>query len=509
MSALDNTYKEPDNVAALQIKKRSDRLINLYLVAFFLTGLTLAIFYNAWVIALAIGGLCIAGFYTAKRQIKSMQRYSAEILETQSALADSIKRFEYVTKATSDVIWDRSCSESIINWGEGYHTLFGYQINDETKAVSFWRSRVHPEDVESVCAIIQNAKDDPAIASWTSEYRFLKANGEYAFVKEKAVILRDETGKAARTIGALQDVTESKQTELILKELNESLEKERSHERERQEALMDKAVAQGKFEIASDVIHDIGNAIVGFGSYLTRIRRLQAEDNPDTIRNLSVFFEKQRAAIEGAIGEAKTNALIKMLASMAEKQKANQEEINQSIIEQQNIINNIEEILNIQRKYIAGHESQERKPVHVHDIVNDSLSMLRTSIDKMGIQVRLSMNEGIPTIKGDRTKLMQAVLNVLRNSMEAMESITGEKCIEVNAFVNEDKLVLQLKDCGTGFGNVQAEQLFSKGFTTKPRAGGLGLYTCRKIIESHGGTIDIASAGTGKGALTTMEFKTR
>lgn len=557
------------------------------------------------------------------REMEKLQMEALLAVKEQAAI-ESNHRFSYAAQATSDAIWDRSYSENVINWGEGFRTLFGYDINRETMTVEFWESKLHPDDIHSISGIIQQAKDNPLINTWTGEYRFLKADGDYAFVKEKAVILRDEIGKAARTIGAVQDITESKQNEIILKGLNERLEKEKyfldslmnnmpdsiyfkdreskfirvskylgekfglkveemvgksdfdfhnaaharkafedekqiiktglpnidfiektvrddgsdrwlsstkmplinSHgeivgtfgmsrdvtkvkmlEQERHEALLDKAVAQGKFEIASDVMHDIGNAVVGFGSYLTRIRRLQSEDSADNLKNLSGFFEKQKHAIAEAIGESKADAVVKMLASMAQTQKSNQEEIIKSITEQLNIISNIQEILNIQRQYITGHESQERKPVNLRHIINDSLSMLFASLDKMAIGVSLNLTNELPIIKGDRTKLMQALLNVLRNSIEAIDVNSAEKNISLNAFTNAGKLVLQVKDSGAGFDKPTANLLFGKGFTTKSAGSGMGLYNCRAIVESHEGTIHITSDGHGKGAVTTLEFK--
>src|ERR1700732_4353065 len=115
-----------------------------------------------------------------------------------------------------------------------------------------------------------------------------------------------------------------------------------------QEAILDKAIAQGKFEIAADVLHDIGNAVVGFGSYLTRIRRSVEQNNPENLKNLAGFFAGQQVAMGAAMGEAKAGAVVSMLNSIIESQNANQEEIGKSITEQLNIITHIQEILNIQ-----------------------------------------------------------------------------------------------------------------------------------------------------------------
>ena len=270
---------------------------------------------------------------------------------------------------------------------------------------------------------------------------------------------------------------------------------------------LDKAVAQGKFEIASDVLHDIGNAVVGFGSYLTRIRRLLDLEKPENLFNLAGFFQTQQPAMELAIGGAKAVAVVNMLNGIAQTQKTNQEEVRNSITEQLNIITQVQEILNIQRQYIVGKESQERKPVNLRSIVNDCLSMLFTTLDKNAIAVALDIPDEIPLIKGDRTRLMQVILSTLRNSLEAIDGNAAEKAISIGMHVTDGLLLVQVLDSGAGFDETTALRLFQKGFTTKPSGAGLGLYNCRAIVESHEGTITITSEGPGKGALVTIKFR--
>jgi len=274
-----------------------------------------------------------------------------------------------------------------------------------------------------------------------------------------------------------------------------------------QQALLDRSVAQGKFEIASDVLHDIGNAVVGFGSYLTRIRRSLEQGNSDKLKSLAAFFATQQTAIAGAIGEAKAGAVVSMLNSITEAQRTNQEEISKSITEQLNIISHIQEILNIQRQYVNGHELQERKPVNLRNITNDCLSMLFASMDKRAITLSLDIPADLPVVNGDRTRLMQVVMNVLKNSIEAIDIQAAEKTIFIRSHRQDDWLILQVKDSGNGFDEATGKQLFERGFTTKSSGTGLGLNNCRAIIESHAGTIDITSEGPGKGALTTIKLK--
>jgi len=198
---------------------------------------------------------------------------------------------------------------------------------------------------------------------------------------------------------------------------------------------------------------------------------------------------------------------VKMLSSMAETQKSSQEEVNKSITEQLNIITHIQEILSIQRQYIDGQNRQERKPVIIRHIINDSLAMLLPIIDKEAISITLNVATDLPGIKGDRTRLMQLILNILKNSIEAIDSKAAEKSILINAFRHKDDLVLQIKDSGSGFDESIAARLFERGFTTKPSGSGLGLYNCLAIIQSHEGDIRLTSEGNGKGALATIGLK--
>jgi signal transduction histidine kinase len=272
------------------------------------------------------------------------------------------------------------------------------------------------------------------------------------------------------------------------------------------QAILDKGVVQGKFEIASNVLHDIGNAVVGFSSYLTRIKHSLEQDNAENLKNLVGFFETQQAAISGAIGEVKAGAVVKILTGIAQTQKTNQADISKSITEQQHIISHIQEILNIHREYVNGNEAHEKRSTHLNSIIKDCMSMVFASLNKRGITVSQDISDDLPPIKGDRTKLMQVILNILKNSIEAIDIYAVDKFISISIINHTDLLELKIKDSGKGFDDATGQKLFTRGFTTKSSGTGLGLDHCRGILESYGNTIDIISEGPGKGALTTIKF---
>jgi len=140
--------------------------------------------------------------------IDETERYLAE-----KKLDKSNERFLYASKAVSDAIWDCDLESGQIFWGPGYHTLFGYPPEMKTVDESFCNDTIHPDDFEGINNSIEETRKNQEADKWTGEYRFRKYNGEYAYVKEKTIILRNSTGNPIRMVGALQDISEQKMFE--------------------------------------------------------------------------------------------------------------------------------------------------------------------------------------------------------------------------------------------------------------------------------------------------------
>jgi signal transduction histidine kinase len=273
-----------------------------------------------------------------------------------------------------------------------------------------------------------------------------------------------------------------------------------------QELIIAKEILQGKCEIASNILHDIGNAMVGFGSHINRIKRSLDKSKPANLQKMVEFFILQRPAIAAAIGAEKADAIIKMISGISEEQKFSQDEIQRSVTDQLNIITHIQEILHIQRQYANGY-MKELKPINLRTIINDCTSMLFASFEKRDIRVNIDIPSELPAFRGDRTRIMQVILNILKNSIEALDIRSAQKNISITVSAHADWITLEIKDNGHGFDTETSKHLFNRGFTTKASGSGLGLNSCRAIIEDHEGNIDITSPGIGKGALTAINLK--
>jgi len=353
------------------------------------------------------------------------------------------------------------------------------------------------------------------------EEYFLDSNGKMRWLLTSKLPVKDGRGKIIRLLGIGHDITLRKQSDEVLKKLNEDLRVQseelskqagdlkalnRQLEKQKEQEL-EKAIAQGKFEIASEFLHDIGNAMVGLGSHLNRINRVVDQNNINNLKSLTVFLKANQTAIAGAIGAQKSTALISVTEGFELTQADNAAEIHRSITELLNIITHIQEILNIQRQLVRGHKGMhERKPVNLENILYDCKSMLFANIDKKGIQFSINVQPGAYTVRGDHTKLMQVILNIVKNSIEAIDMDAPEKIITINMRTAGDVIELIIADNGQGFDAQTAALFFVRGFTTKKNGTGLGLYNIRTIIESHSGSFEISSDGPGCGAVSTIRF---
>lgn len=138
-------------------------------------------------------------------------------VKVERELKESNTRYELVSKATSDAIYDWDINSNLVQWGKTFYALFEYSPDNFKPTIEAFFDKIHPQDrdfiKESLTRGIEG-KDN----RWREEYRFKKADGSYAIVIERGFILRDKEGKAFRMVGAMQDVTERRKLEGLLDE---------------------------------------------------------------------------------------------------------------------------------------------------------------------------------------------------------------------------------------------------------------------------------------------------
>jgi len=132
------------------------------------------------------------------------------------SLEQSNQRYNYLTRASSEAIWDWDLVANTIFWGEGMSTIFGYVLSELGNEASPWADCIHPDDLNRVVNSIKEILLTLE-TNWSAEFRFCKTDGSYAYVIDKGFIIRDVHGNAIRMVGSMQDVTKTYEEEYHLK----------------------------------------------------------------------------------------------------------------------------------------------------------------------------------------------------------------------------------------------------------------------------------------------------
>jgi PAS domain S-box-containing protein len=163
------------------------------------------------------GFVVFFGFFSRHRD-EEIQRATIadEAPRTAAVLRVSEERFRLLGLATNDLVWDADLKSGTIWWSESLLDTYGYDPQALANDLNVWETWIHPEDrdrvVESLESVIRSGG-----SNWTSEYRFVCADGRTLDVVDRGLVLRDEAGEPFRVLGSTTDVTELRGLEQTLR----------------------------------------------------------------------------------------------------------------------------------------------------------------------------------------------------------------------------------------------------------------------------------------------------
>ena len=198
--------------------------------------------------------------------------------------------YQFVTEVTNDCLWEWDLTTRELFWIDGGHKrVFGFQIVNALIPQSFWENHLHPDDKVRILNRLNKILSEGSDSTWEDEYRFQRADGDYAYVHDRAHIIYDADGVTRRMIGATQDITVRKSAELNLLESEKNLERERLT---RQKALTHAAlVAQEneRSEIGKE-LHDNLNQILGAAKLYIEMAKTDEENREMCLEKSSGFI---------------------------------------------------------------------------------------------------------------------------------------------------------------------------------------------------------------------------
>lgn len=191
-------------------------------------------------------------------------------------------------------------------------------------------------------------------------------------------------------------------------------------------------------------------------------------------------------------------------ARLIERKQLDPEKLNQyaAIIREQ--VDNLEVILtNILST--ARPPQPDRQMVNLNDIVEEVVAMLEGATRARHIQVTVNLCAEAPWVEGDRKLLSQALLNIFRNAIDALDQRDEDRQIHLETTVQENQAEISVRDNGRGMDDEVRSKIFESFFTTKSSGTGLGLSIVRQIVDAHVGKIEVISC-CGEGSTFRIKF---
>ncbi|WP_181884614.1 ATP-binding protein [Neobacillus piezotolerans] len=156
---------------------------------------------------------------------------------------------------------------------------------------------------------------------------------------------------------------------------------------------------------------------------------------------------------------------------------------------------------------VSKHTSNEKTNTSINQLVKEVILLYESECILKDISLGTSLAKGDFLYMLNASQIKQVLINILKNAMEALESVEHASRREITIFTKteNDAYVIGIQDSGCGIEPETISQLFSPFFSTKPNGNGLGLNICKKIIEEHGASVHVESK-VGKGSLFSILF---
>jgi PAS domain S-box-containing protein len=373
---------------------------------------------------------------TARKQAEAAERKRAQekLRHTEAFLAEAQR-----LSSTGSFFWRMATDE--ITWSEQLYRIFEFEQGVPV-TLELIGSRVHPEDVPLLNAMIDRARG--AGSDFEYEHRLQMRDHSVKYLHLVAHATRDQEGRL-EYIGAVQDVTQRRLSEEALGKARLEL------------AHVARVTSLGA--LTASIAHEVNQPIGAARNNAHAALRFLAGDPPD--------LSEVREALECVVNDTyRAGDIVGRIRDQVKKVPPRME------------------------------------GVELNDAIEEVIALVRGELSKSRVSVQTQLAEGLSPVHADRVQLQQVMLNLILNAIEAMISVDNEvrELVISTESSPPEGLLVAVGDSGPGVAPEDRERIFESFYTTKASGVGIGLSICRSIIEAHGGRL-WADAHQPRGAV--------
>jgi PAS domain S-box-containing protein len=353
-------------------------------------------------------------------------------------LNESRLRLELAADAAGLGLWERDVGGNQFWATERARTLLGL-ASDGAIDTEQWMKTVHPDDADQVrrgWAQVPNSREE-----YAAEYRICLSEGEVRWVAVRARSEDGGSGKPTLMRGVIRDVTEQRQAQTKLDEL--------------QFELVHAGRVSMLGQLVSAITHELSRPL---GAILRNadVAEMSLQESSPDLDELRVITTDIRRGVSHA-GEV------------------------------------IERL-----RGLLKHRRMDLQPIDVENLLLDVNVLVRPDAVARNVELQLRLEPRLPLVAGDRVHLSQVLINLIINAMDSITDSAAIRRVLVEALSTPDGLIqVSVIDSGSGVSAEAIARVFEPFFTTKSTGMGMGLSISRTIIEAHGGRIWVENNPAG------------
>ncbi len=271
------------------------------------------------------------------------------------------------------------------------------------------------------------------------------------------------------------------------------------------EEMVRSAHYAGMAEIATGVIHDVGNILNSINVSCDVMRDTICSSQLDNLLKVNELLKRHADDLpEFLTAHPKGRLLPQLYPELGESLKADFVNLDQELANLSRSINLIRDVITTQQERTTAEGLREE--TDLEPLVEDALTLQNANIANHSVRVEREFDSDVPPVMTEKTKLIYALVNLIKNGVEAMEEKDDQhRVLTLHLFRRNAEVVIGVRDCGSGVSVQDRERLFAHGFTTKEDGHGFGLHASANYINEMGGVIEFDSEGQGLGS----EFRIR
>ena len=286
--------------------------------------------------------------------------------------------------------------------------------------------------------------------------------------------------------------------------LEQRVERRTQQLKDAQSELLDSARLAGMAEIATNVLHNVGNVLNSVNTSADLVtRKLRSSKALGLGKAMQLINERQGDLGSFFTEDEKGKLLPGYLNQLVDAIAVEQQGMADELAQLSKSVDHIKDIVSTQQSY-AG-VSAVREPVHISALMEDALRMNAGALSRHNVTV-VKHYAQVPEILADKHRLLLIMVNLISNAKYAMSNLSDRprKMTLTVQSLNDDTLQISVKDDGEGIPAENMTRIFTHGFTTRKEGHGFGLHSCALAAVEMNGQLTAHSDGPGLGAVFTL-----